>query len=125
MSEQLTLITGGAGFIGCNLAHRLLSSGRKVRVLDNLARPGVELNLQWLREQHGDRLQVVTADIRDEKAVTQAVAGTTQVFHFASRPRSRSPPAWTFLVKTSSSTRKARSTCWKPHARARCRRSCS
>ncbi|MFL6694321.1 MAG: NAD-dependent epimerase/dehydratase family protein, partial [Ramlibacter sp.] len=32
MSEQLTLITGGAGFIGCNLAQRLLSSGRKVRI---------------------------------------------------------------------------------------------
>lgn len=85
MSEQLTLITGGAGFIGCNLAQRLLSSGRKVRILDNLSRPGVEQNLQWLRDQHGERLQVAIADIRDEKAVTQAVAGTTQVFHFAAQ----------------------------------------
>jgi CDP-paratose 2-epimerase len=84
-SELLTLITGGAGFIGCNLAHRLLSSGRKVRILDNLSRPGVEHNLQWLRDQHGDRLQVVVADIRDEAAVAQAVAGTTQVFHFAAQ----------------------------------------
>lgn len=85
MSEQLTLVTGGAGFIGCNLANRLLGSGRKVRILDNLSRPGVEQNLQWLREQHGERLQVVNADIRDEKAVTQAVAGTTQVYHFAAQ----------------------------------------
>lgn len=85
MSEQLTLITGGAGFIGCNLANRLLGSGRKVRIFDNLSRPGVEQNLQWLRDQHGERLQVVNADIRDEKAVTQAVAGTTQVFHFAAQ----------------------------------------
>ena len=54
MSEQLTLITGGAGFIGSNLANRLLGSGRKVRILDNLSRPGVEQNLQWLREQHGE-----------------------------------------------------------------------
>jgi len=84
-SEQLSLITGGAGFIGCNLASRLLAMGRKVRILDNLSRPGVEQNLQWLREQHGDRLQVSVADIRDEKAVTQAVAGTTQVFHFAAQ----------------------------------------
>ncbi|HYF16632.1 MAG TPA: NAD-dependent epimerase/dehydratase family protein [Ramlibacter sp.] len=85
MSELLTLITGGAGFIGCNLAHRLLASGRKVRIMDNLSRPGVEQNLQWLRDQHADRLQVVVADIRDEAAVTRAVAGTTQVFHFAAQ----------------------------------------
>jgi len=85
MSDQLALITGGAGFIGCNLAHRLLASGRKVRILDNLSRPGVEQNLQWLRDQHGERLQVVVADIRDDKTVTQAVAGTTQVFHFAAQ----------------------------------------
>jgi CDP-paratose 2-epimerase len=85
MSEQLTLITGGAGFIGSNLAHRLLTLGRKVRILDNLSRPGVEQNLQWLREQHGERLQVAVADIRDEAAVTRAVAGTTQVFHFAAQ----------------------------------------
>jgi CDP-paratose 2-epimerase len=83
--DPLTLITGGAGFIGCNLAHRLLTSGRRVRILDNLARPGVEQNLQWLRENHGDRLQVTVADIRDEKAVKQAVAGTQSVFHFAAQ----------------------------------------
>ncbi|HZY17910.1 MAG TPA: NAD-dependent epimerase/dehydratase family protein [Ramlibacter sp.] len=85
MSEQLSLITGGAGFIGCNLAQRLLSSGRKVRILDNLTRPGVEQNLQWLRDQHLDRLQVVVGDIRDEATVNRAVAGTTQVFHFAAQ----------------------------------------
>jgi CDP-paratose 2-epimerase len=85
MTEPLTLVTGGAGFIGSNLAHRLLSAGRRVRVLDNLSRPGVEQNLQWLREQHGERLQVVQADIRDDAAVTRAVAGTTQVFHFAAQ----------------------------------------
>jgi CDP-paratose 2-epimerase len=85
MSEALTLITGGAGFVGSNLAHRLLGQGRKVRILDNLSRPGVEQNLQWLREQHGDRLQVVVADVRDSAAVQQAVAGTTQVFHFAAQ----------------------------------------
>ena len=44
------LITGGAGFIGTNLAARLLSDGRDVLVLDSLARPGVEENLRWLRD---------------------------------------------------------------------------
>ncbi|CAA9423803.1 MAG: Nucleoside-diphosphate-sugar epimerases [uncultured Ramlibacter sp.] len=85
MKDSLTLITGGAGFIGSNLAHRLLVTGRRVRILDNLSRPGVEQNLQWLKEQHGARLQVIVADVRDEAAVAQAVAGTTSVFHFAAQ----------------------------------------
>ena len=40
-----TLITGGAGFIGSNLAHRVLSAGRSVVILDNLSRAGVEHNV--------------------------------------------------------------------------------
>jgi CDP-paratose 2-epimerase len=82
---RLVLITGGAGFIGSNLAHRLLGGGRRVRVLDNLSRPGVEQNLQWLRDQHGEQLEVVLADVRDADAVSQAMAGVAQVFHFAAQ----------------------------------------
>jgi CDP-paratose 2-epimerase len=80
-----TLITGGAGFIGSNLAHRLLGAGRRVRVFDNLSRPGVEQNLQWLRDNHGERLDVVVADVRDAAALNHAVAGVGQVFHFAAQ----------------------------------------
>lgn len=80
-----TLVTGGAGFIGANLAHRLLLAGRRVRILDNLSRPGVEQNLQWLREQHGDRLQVAVADVRDAAAVSRAVTGCAGVYHFAAQ----------------------------------------
>jgi CDP-paratose 2-epimerase len=85
MSQPITLITGGAGFIGSNLAHRLLSLGRQVRILDNLSRPGVEQNLQWLRQQHGLLLEFERADVRDAAAVVQACAGVTQVFHFAAQ----------------------------------------
>lgn len=81
----VTLITGGAGFIGSNLAHRLLGMGERVRVLDNLSRPGVEQNLQWLRETHGERLEMIVADVRDGAKVRQAMAGITQVFHFAAQ----------------------------------------
>ena len=78
-----TLITGGAGFIGSNLAHRLLAAGRRVRILDNLSRPGVEQNLEWLREQHGSKLEAAIADVRDATAVNRAMADVSQVFHFA------------------------------------------
>ncbi|HEX2121396.1 MAG TPA: NAD-dependent epimerase/dehydratase family protein, partial [Thermoanaerobaculia bacterium] len=50
MTPPYTLVTGGCGFVGTNLAHRLLGEGRRVCVLDNLSRPGVERNLAWLRE---------------------------------------------------------------------------
>ena len=42
------LITGGAGFIGTNLADRLLAAGVPVIIYDNLSRAGVETNLDWL-----------------------------------------------------------------------------
>ena len=79
------LITGGAGFIGTNLAARLLDSGRAVLLYDNLSRPGVERNLAWLRERHPQRLQVAIADIRERDRVREAVAQASQVFHFAAQ----------------------------------------
>jgi CDP-paratose 2-epimerase len=79
------LITGGAGFVGANLAHRLLSEGRPVAILDNLSRPGVERNLAWLRELHPRGLEVTIADVRDEDAVGHAVARARHVFHFAAQ----------------------------------------
>jgi CDP-paratose 2-epimerase len=79
------LITGGAGFVGTNLAHRLLSGGNAVIIFDNLSRAGVERNLRWLRSQHKERLNVVVADIRDEKAIAGAVRQAGQVYHFAAQ----------------------------------------
>ena len=99
--ERPILITGGAGFIGCNVAHRLLSSGQRVRVLDNLSRSGVERNLRWLRDTHGDLLEAEIADIRDVPAVRRAVHGVRQVFHFAAQvavTTSLEDPAHDFTV---------------------------
>lgn len=79
------LITGGAGFIGANLAHRLLERGCKVRILDSLARAGVEDNVAWLREVHGERIDVRQADVRDADAVRAAVEGADHVFHLAAQ----------------------------------------
>jgi CDP-paratose 2-epimerase len=83
--ERLALITGGAGFIGANLAHRLLGSGTDVLIFDSLARAGVERNLQWLRDTHGARVHVSIADVRDRAALSDAVARSRQIFHFAAQ----------------------------------------
>jgi CDP-paratose 2-epimerase len=79
------LITGGAGFIGTNLAHRLLSSGQPVLLFDNLSRPGVERNVQWLQKEHGSLVRLEEADIRQMAAVRSAVKEASKVFHFAAQ----------------------------------------
>lgn len=83
--ERPALITGGAGFIGTNLAHRLLSVGKPVLLYDNLSRPGVEQNLAWLRREHGDLVQFELADTRNREALRKAVRSASQVFHFAAQ----------------------------------------
>jgi CDP-paratose 2-epimerase len=45
----MSVITGGAGFMGTNLAMALLARGEDVLLFDNLSRPGVDRNLSWLR----------------------------------------------------------------------------
>ena len=84
-STGLSLITGGAGFVATNVADRLLTSGRRVRLFDNLSRHGVEQNVRWLRERHGDRVEFVRGDVRDEAASRRVVRGVDQVFHFAAQ----------------------------------------
>lgn len=84
-ADRPVLITGGAGFIGCNLAHRLLTEGRLVLLFDNLSRPGVERNLHWLRDAHGAQVEARIADIRDRAALQRAVTRADQVFHFAAQ----------------------------------------
>ena len=79
------LITGGAGFVGSNLAHRLLSNGHRVRLLDNLSRAGVERNLRWLIETHGDLVDIEVPDVRNLSIVKQAVKDASQIFHFAAQ----------------------------------------
>src|SRR5687767_14000162 len=83
--KRRTLITGGAGFIGSNLAHRLLSSGQRVLIFDKLSRAGAEKNLEWLIRTHGDLLDVETTDVRDFNRLQSAVRDADAVFHFAAQ----------------------------------------
>ena len=81
--DDVVLVTGGAGFIGTNLVDRLIREGRPVRVIDNLSRPGVEKNLEWLRTRH--TFEFVPADLRNVFALEPAFDGVSQVFHLAAQ----------------------------------------
>lgn len=86
-ARDAILVTGGAGFVGANLAERYLSEGREVVILDNLSRPGVEENLEDLVRDHGSRVHPLPLDLRDEAAVRDAVAEArpAAVFHLAAQ----------------------------------------
>ena len=79
------LITGGAGFIGSNLADNLLREGHQVTVFDSLARKGTERNVEWLRARHGDALWLVRGDVRDYDSLAEAARGAEIIYHFASQ----------------------------------------
>jgi len=80
------LITGGAGFIGANYAHRLLARGEEVVVYDDLSRHGTEANLEWLRATHGkDAFRLIVADVRDFDALARAARGADVVVHLAAQ----------------------------------------
>lgn len=84
------LITGGAGFIGCNLARYILGQGHEVVVLDNFA-TGKRENLAEIL----DRITLVEGDIRDRQAIDRAIVGCAAIFHEAalgSVPRSVKDP---------------------------------
>jgi CDP-paratose 2-epimerase len=77
------LITGGAGFIGSNLADALLAEREDVTIFDNLSRPGSHHNLGWLRSRYGQRLTLVQGDIRDSVALPAIVRDADVVVHLA------------------------------------------
>lgn len=84
------LVTGGAGFIGSNLARFILAKGHEVVILDNFA-TGKKENLVDIKKQ----VKLIEDDIRDRKACAKAVKGCRAIFHEAalgSVPRSVADP---------------------------------
>ncbi len=77
------LITGGAGFIGCNIADAIAARGMPILVFDNLSRFGADEHARWLKERHGDQIEIEVADIRDSQAVNRAVSRASAVLHLA------------------------------------------
>ncbi len=75
------LVTGGAGFIGSNLADELIRQGAKVSILDNLV-TGFRENLEEIK---GD-FDFVEGDINDDAAVKKAIENVEIIFHQAALP---------------------------------------
>ncbi len=72
------LVTGGTGFIGSALARRLVEEGRRVRVLDDNSR-GAACKF----DDMAGAVEIVAGDVRDPRAVSQAVRGADCVCHLA------------------------------------------
>ena len=75
------LVTGGAGFIGSNLANELIRQGAKVRIIDNF----VSGNRHNLEEIAGD-FDFIEGDLNDDSAIKQAVSDVDVIFHEAALP---------------------------------------
>ncbi len=92
-STTKCLVTGGAGFIGSNLADELIRQGAKVTIIDDLSTGFIE-NLE---EISGD-FRFVEGDLNDSETLARAIEGCEVVFHQAalpSVPRSVENPAET------------------------------
>jgi CDP-paratose 2-epimerase len=83
--RPMVLITGGSGFVGANLADRLAAMGERVLIYDNLSRPKVVQNLEWLQRRHGHRIETAIADVRDADALRETVRQASAVFHLAAQ----------------------------------------
>ena len=75
------LVTGGAGFIGSNIAHELIKRGEQVRIIDNFS-TGFRSNLTEIQ----DSIELIDGDIRDFWTVREAVEGIDYILHQAALP---------------------------------------
>lgn len=90
--ESTFLITGGAGFIGSNLAEAILEMGYRVRVLDNFS-TGKRENIERFKDN--PNFLLIEGDIRDIKTCEKAIENVDYVLHQAawgSVPRSIEMP---------------------------------
>lgn len=79
-----TLITGGAGFIGCNVAMHHLEKSDEVIILDNLSRSGSDINLAWLQKKYANRFTFIKGTVADDKLVMDTIPTDTDVvYHLA------------------------------------------
>jgi CDP-paratose 2-epimerase len=77
------LVTGGCGFVGCNVAAGLVARGCRVVAMDNLSRLGSRQNADWLKRRYGNSVDIEVADTRNPEAVRELVASSGAVMHLA------------------------------------------
>lgn len=82
LTPKTVVITGGAGFIGSNVAAVHLERGDRVRIFDNLSRAGTDRNWDWLETLPG-QLRQTRGDIRERNSLAAAVTGADIVYHLA------------------------------------------
>lgn len=98
------LITGGAGFVGTNLAKRLAGAGLQVRIFDSLARGGAQENIERLCNAFPNRIEFVKGDVRDAADVRAAIEGVDHIYHLAAQvavTRSLEDPRADFEINAS------------------------
>ncbi|MBO0700766.1 MAG: GDP-mannose 4,6-dehydratase, partial [Zavarzinella sp.] len=74
--SDLSLVTGGAGFIGSHLVDALVRHGQPVRVLDDFS-TGLRENLA----HHGTKIEIIDGSIADPATVEKAVRGVKTIYH--------------------------------------------
>jgi UDP-glucose 4-epimerase len=79
--RDISLVTGGAGFIGSHLVEALAARGQRVRIFDDFS-TGLESNLKDI----DPKPQIIKGDIADPEAVGQAVEGASLIYHLAALP---------------------------------------
>jgi CDP-paratose 2-epimerase len=77
------LVTGAAGFIGCNVVRQLVQAEVTVIALDNFSRPNSAWNAKTLRDDLGDDVQFIDDDVRDADAVIAAASSADAIVHLA------------------------------------------
>ena len=87
---MVSLITGGAGFIGSHLVDFLMKSGETVRVLDNLSAGDLSNLSLWLSSP---KMKVFQGDVLDKEIIFNVLKGCDTVFHLAANPEVRSEKA--------------------------------
>ena len=86
MKNENILITGGFGFVGSHLCKALLSSGYKIRVLDNLIEQVHGKNpLKNISSELVKNVEFINGDIRNPDLLEEALRGVSMIFHYASR----------------------------------------